>query len=138
MPVTPTTRLLLGLLLGLAAGVMLPRLGGEVASRVAAVVEPVGVLWVNAVRMTVIPMVVSLLVVGIAGTRDTRAIGRIGGRGLLACVAMLGASAVFVAIVTPPLLALLPLDPAAVSALRAQASADAVPAGGPAGLGEWL
>lgn len=87
--------------------------------------------------MTVIPMVVSLLVVGIAGTGDARAIGRIGVRALAVCIAMLAGAAVFMALVVPPLLARLPLAPAAVDALRAQARDD-VAAGGPTGLAEWL
>ncbi len=41
---------------------------------------PIGTLWVNAIRMTVIPLVVSLLVTGVASTTDVAAIGRLGAR----------------------------------------------------------
>lgn len=135
---SPTTRLLVGLLTGLAAGAALPSLGPTVAPRIVAVVEPFGTLWVNAVRMTVIPLVVSLLFVGIAGTHDPRALGRVGMRALLLCVAMLVTAAVFIALLAPPLLAALPLSPEASAALRAQASVDAAATGAPVGLAQWL
>src|SRR5215217_1446827 len=102
--VSPTSRLLVALLAGLALGALLPRLGAIPSARVVGLIEPVGVLWVNAVRMTVIPMVVSLLIVGIAGTSDVRAIGRIGTRALVACLTMLAVAAVCMALVAPPLM----------------------------------
>ena len=37
-----------------------------------AVIAPIGQLWVNAIRMTVIPLIVPLLVVAIAGAGDLR------------------------------------------------------------------
>src|SRR5204862_8284195 len=42
-----------------------------------------GALWVNAIRMTVIPLVVSVLVTGVASAADVSAIGRLGGRTLI-------------------------------------------------------
>ena len=57
-------------------------------------VAPIGTLWVNAIRMTVIPLVVSLLITGVASASDISMIGRIGGRTLAVFLAMLaGASA---------------------------------------------
>ncbi len=52
-------------------------------------VTPIGTLWVNAIRMTVIPLVVSLLITGVASASDISAIGRIGGRTLAVFVSML-------------------------------------------------
>ena len=46
-------------------------------------VAPIGTLWVNAIRMTVIPLVVSLLITGVASASDVSTIGRIGGRTLV-------------------------------------------------------
>ncbi len=58
-------------------------------------VVPVGTLWVNAIRMTVIPLVVSLLITGVASAADISTIGRIGGRTLVVFFTMLaGATAV--------------------------------------------
>jgi Na+/H+-dicarboxylate symporter len=51
--------------------------------------QPIGTLWVNAIRMTVIPLVVSLLITGVASASDISTIGRIGGRTLAVFMAML-------------------------------------------------
>ena len=56
---------------------------------VADAIAPVGTLWVNAIRMTVIPLVVSLLITGVASVSDISMIGRIGGRTLTVFLAML-------------------------------------------------
>jgi proton glutamate symport protein len=80
---------------------------------------------VNAIRMTVIPLVVSLLIVGIASMADVVAIGRTGGRALLLFVALLGASAVFAVLAAPPLFARLPIDAATTASLGESAAAAA-------------
>ena len=55
---------------------------------------PVGTLWVNAIRMTVIPLVVALLITGVASASDVTTMGRVGGRTLAVFVALLaGATA---------------------------------------------
>jgi Na+/H+-dicarboxylate symporter len=56
-------------------------------------VAPIGTLWVNAIRMTVIPLVVSLLITGVASVSDISMIGRIGGRTLAVFLAMLAGAA---------------------------------------------
>ena len=72
--------------------------------------------------MTVIPLVVSLVIVGIASA-DGRAIAKLGTRVLVAALLLLCASALVGAIIAPPVFARLPLDPAAVAALRQRAAA---------------
>jgi len=71
-------------------------------------ISPLGVLWVNAIRMTVIPLVVSLLITGVASTADMKAIGRIGGRTLMVFILLLAGTAVVVMPFAPALFALLP------------------------------
>ena len=58
----------------------------------------VGTLWLNALKMTVIPLVVALLVVGIAKSAEAAQAGRIAGRSVLWIVIICTASAVFGAI----------------------------------------
>ena len=61
---------------------------------VADAAAPIGTLWVNAIRMTVIPLVVSLLITSVASMSDVSMIGRIGARTLAVFLAMLaGATA---------------------------------------------
>ena len=109
---TLTTRVLIGLVAGLLLGILAQ--GAPPAVQTAALaVEPLGTLFINAIRMTVIPLVVGSLLVGVASAPDARTIGRVGWRALVAFVITLAVAGVFTALVAPPLLALLPIDPAA-------------------------
>lgn len=83
------TRVLIGLGAGLALGLVVAASHNAALFRAADLVVPIGTLWVNAIRMTVIPLVVSLLITGVASASDISTIGRIGGRTLAVFVAML-------------------------------------------------
>lgn len=119
-------RALAGLLLGFGAGIAATAAGPATAARVAAWVEPVGTLWVNAIRMTVVPLVTASLVVAVAAA-GARAVGRLGARAVAVFVALLAAIAAVVAAVAPALYARLAVDPGAARAIRAGASAVARP-----------
>ena len=120
------SRALLGFALGLGAGVGIALSDSATLRAIATAIAPVGTLWVNAIRMTVIPLVVSLLVAAIASESDTRAVGRAGARALVIFVMLLAAAAVIPALIAPALFDLLHVDPAAAASLRATTSAAAV------------
>ena len=61
---------LAALLLGLLVGAWIQSTGNPQLLGTADVVQAFGGLWLNALRMTVIPLVFSLLVVGIASVAD--------------------------------------------------------------------
>jgi Na+/H+-dicarboxylate symporter len=69
-----------------------------------------GTLWLNALKMTVIPLVVALLVVGIAKSAEAAQAGRIAGRSVLWIVIICTASAVFGAVATVVLTHAFPLS----------------------------
>jgi DAACS family dicarboxylate/amino acid:cation (Na+ or H+) symporter len=74
-------RILLALILGAGAGVVTNVVtdGGESTQRfVSLVTEPVGRMWLSALIMTVIPLILSSLSLGVAGLGDLRQVGRIG------------------------------------------------------------
>jgi proton glutamate symport protein len=73
-------RTLLSLIAGLAIGVVISTTRSPALHNFAAALEPVGTVWVNAIRMTVIPLVASLLIATIAEENDLRAVGRLGVR----------------------------------------------------------
>ena len=112
-----TIKVLVGLVGGLLAGIAVAASGLPALETAADWIEPLGRIWVNAIRMTVLPLVGSLLVVGVVGT-DIRAVGRIGGRAVLLFVTLITFAAALTALVTPPLVARLPADPTAAAALR--------------------
>ena len=85
-------------------------------------VEPIGTLWVNSIRMTVVPLIISLLVTAIAGNHQSGLVASLGGKTIGLFVVMTAAGCVFVAMTAPPLLALLNLDATTTDLLRAASS----------------
>jgi proton glutamate symport protein len=83
------TRVLIGLGAGLAGGIAIAASHNDALVRAADLIAPIGTLWVNAIRMTVIPLVVSLLITGVASAADIATIGRIGAKSLLVFVSLL-------------------------------------------------
>ena len=104
-----STRVLVALAAAIGLGALVAASGSKPLIGAADVLAPVGTLWVNAIRMTVIPLVVSLLITGVASATDLGAIGRIGGRTLLVFVLLLAAIAAIVVPLASALFALLPL-----------------------------
>jgi len=137
-----TFQVLLALAAGFAVGLPLSRVEGPFADGVLALLGPVGTIFVNAIRMTVIPLVVSSLIVGVTAAPDPRSVGRIGARALVLFVVLVGVAAAFGVVLGAPLMALIPLDPSSVESLRAGAAgAGATAAEGAKSipsLGEWL
>ncbi len=117
-----TTKVLLALVAGLALGLALSGSDSTLATRLIAVLEPIGTIFINAIRMTVIPLVVSSLIVGVSAAPDPQSVGRIGARALVLFVIVLAAASAAGVLLGAPLLALFPLDPAAVESLRASAA----------------
>lgn len=90
--------MLLALGVALAGGVVIGATDNAALLRAADAIAPLGTLWVNAIRMTVIPLVASLIITGVASAADVKSIGRIGARTLVVFIALLSATA---AIITP-------------------------------------
>lgn len=116
-----TVRVLLGLGLGFVVGLIAP--SQPALAWLPSLVEPLGTLFINGIRMTVVPLVVSSLIVGVAAAPDPRVVGRIGGSALRWWLLIVGAAAVVGVVVVPAAFRLLPLDAAAMEALRAGAVA---------------
>lgn len=73
-----TTKILLGLILGIIVGMLLQG-APEIAQTY---IKPFGTLFLNLIRMIIVPLVFSSLVVGAASIGDPKALGRIGGKTL--------------------------------------------------------
>lgn len=124
-----TTKVLIALTLGLALGMGISATGNATLAGLVPIIEPIGTLWINAIRMTVIPLVVGSIIVGVTSAPDARTIGRIGGRALALFLVLLLAGGVFAAVVVPPLFRMIPLDPDAIASLRSTATTAAQAAG---------
>ena len=129
-----TYRILLGLLAGVLLGIASAAIGGAWVNRTIALIEPIGAVWLNALRMTIIPLVVSLVITGIAATAEAARGSRLAARALIFFIALLAVSAVLGALLTPAFLQFWPVAPASADALRsavaAAAPAAAVPSFG--------
>jgi proton glutamate symport protein len=117
-------RVVIGLIAGLIVGSILGAWAGDFSSRVFAVLSPIGQLWVGAIRMTIVPLVVSLMFVSVA-TRENRGLGRVGGVTIVTFLALLVFSAVVAIVIVPPLMRDMKLSPESVAALRGTATAEA-------------
>lgn len=116
------TRVVLGLLAGLAAGALLAAIDSPALNRIIPVLEPLGALWLNALRMTVIPLVVAMIITGVASAAETAATGRIAMRALVLFVVLLTFAALLGMVLTPAVLAAWPVSAAAAEAFRAGAT----------------
>jgi Na+/H+-dicarboxylate symporter len=107
------------LLLGLLLGALSLRLGEGVRDPAIRVMGLIGGLWLDALKMTVVPLIIALLITGIVGGADAARAGGIAGRSFLWFVVVLTLSAIIGGIGMPLLLQLFPLPDAAAEALRA-------------------
>lgn len=118
-----SVQVLLALAAGLVVGALAAAYGGAGAPRVIEGVEALGGLWLNALRMTVVPLIFAVLVTGIAQVSDAAATGRLAMRAVLWFVGLLLLSAVTSVLLVNGILAAWPVGDAAAAALRAGAQA---------------
>lgn len=114
-----STRVLISLSLGLASGVGFSLAQDPFFPSLPTWIEPIGTLWVNAIRMTVIPLLMGLLVTAIAGQDSAGIAASLGGKTLGLFVLMIIATSSYTLIFAPPLIALLNIDADASRALLA-------------------
>jgi Na+/H+-dicarboxylate symporter len=133
-----TVRILTGLVAGLVLGALLPLAHLPWEAGAVAAAEALGGVWLDGLRMTIIPLVFALLVIGVAQAAGTLKGGGLPARTLLAFGVMLLVSTTIAAIATPALLSVWPAPVEAAKALRLAAAGGAaqIPASPP--LGEWL
>lgn len=114
-----TIRILLGLGLGAAIGLLLAFHDSATAIMIAGWVQPIGRLWLNALQMTVVPLVAALVVLGVNTASDAAASGRTARKAMVVFLVLLTIASVFAAFAAPAFLSLLPRDEATVAAFRA-------------------
>ncbi len=123
--------LALGLALGFAGA------GASWGEALAEWAEPVGGLWLNSLKMTVVPLIVALLITGIAKTAEAARAGMLARRAVLSFLAILWLSSALAAIVMPAMFAWWPIDPTAAASLKS-AMGTTPPPPRPPGLAAFL
>jgi proton glutamate symport protein len=118
-----TLRVSIGLVAGLLLGLIISTSHAPWLMPVPAFFDAIGVVFVNAIRVAVIPLIVSSLIVGVAASGDdARKIGKLGGRALVLVLSILLAAAVFALAVASPLFARLNIDKSVVARLNESAA----------------
>lgn len=133
---TLAATVLTALVFGVVGGLTVAAADAAWPLAVARAIEPIGTLWVNAIRMTVVPLVFAILVTGIAST-GSATLGRVGGGALVLFVGLIVASAAFALLLGPPLLALLLPKGGTPGGLEIPSSGAAQPAELPP-LSDWI
>src|SRR5437870_10616638 len=112
-----TWRVLLALVVGLGVGALIS-VGGGAWTSVLPFTDAVGTIWINAIRMTVIPLIVSITITGVASSGEGVKIGRLGVTAFVTVTALLVAGGFFAVLIAPPLLGTPSFSPDAVASLR--------------------
>ncbi|ARJ39188.1 glutamate:protein symporter [Sporosarcina sp. P21c] len=71
-------QILIGLVLGIAVGAIF--YGNPSVEKY---LQPIGTMFINMIKMIVVPIIISTLVIGVAGTGDIKKLGKLGGKTLL-------------------------------------------------------
>ena len=71
-------QILVGLILGIIVGAVF---FGNPA--VETYLQPLGTIFINMIKMIVVPIIVSTLIVGVAGTGDLKQLGKLGGKTMI-------------------------------------------------------
>src|SRR5437016_11058030 len=103
-------RVAIGLVAGLLLGVAISASHSAWHARIPGFLDPVGQIFVNAIRLAVIPLVVSGLIAGTASRASPRKMGKLSGRALALILVMLLMSALFGLAVSLPLFSRLNVD----------------------------
>ena len=127
-----TWRILVALVCGLVLGLVLRAAAPASLPVVTEIAEPIGSIWLNGLRMTVIPLVFGLVICGIASASDAAAAGAVARRSLILFAILLTLAGVLSAFATPALLTLWP-PPSGLPLGGSSEAAQAIP---PAG--EWV
>jgi Na+/H+-dicarboxylate symporter len=132
--VSLTTRVLVGLVAGFLVGIVAP-------PSAAAIAAPIGTVFVNLIRMTVLPLVVSMLVASVGGMASTRTLGRTGVRAILVALALVAIAAAASAAIAQPILSRLQIDRSAAQTLQPPLTAGAGrsnPPEAPSRVAQWF
>lgn len=118
-------RVVIGLIAGLALGSAIGASHSAVALRAAGLLQPIGDVWINAIRMTIVPLVVALLFVGIAARDQRDGLTRLTIVTGATFVALLFFASIAALLIVPPLVDDMKLSAEAAAALRSTAQVGA-------------
>jgi Na+/H+-dicarboxylate symporter len=117
-----SVQIAIGLAAGLALGLAAASAGDGRFQRGVLALEVPGTVWLNGLRMCVVPLVVAALIAGVGSIGDVRKLGRVGLRAFAFFFATVTAAGLIGIVVASILVPLAPVDAATAAALRASAT----------------
>jgi proton glutamate symport protein len=126
------------ILIALIGGVLLGMLLGNATPSLTDAADVIGTLWLNAMRMTVVPLVVALLITGIAQTAAAARAGKLAGRAVITMMVILWSSSILAAVMIPLLMAAFPMPAGSGEALKAALGASTQDLGTVPPFGDFL
>jgi Na+/H+-dicarboxylate symporter len=139
--VSLTTRVLLGLVAGFLLGFVLAGRHPPGGDTLVATLATAGTIFVNLIRMTVLPLVSSMLIASVGSLASSGALARAGTRAAVFAVAVLVGVALATVLIAAPILARIQIDQAAALALRPSTESSTTTAAAPAGapsIAQWF
>jgi Na+/H+-dicarboxylate symporter len=123
---------------GIALGAWIGHAGSDTERHLSGAFEALGTLWLNALRMTVGPLVFAMLVSAVAGVADAMATGRLATRALRWFAGLLLLSGVLAVTFSQALLSVWPVDRATADAFLAGVGSHASRAAPAMDWSQWL
>lgn len=112
------TYILISLVAGLLIGIGAAAIDPHWATQATSLTQPIGSAWLHGLQMVIVPLIVGLLVTGVAAAADAARAGRIALRAVLSFIVILWAVTLMSALLVPILLDLWPLPDAWSQAIR--------------------
>ncbi len=122
LPTVTTGATVVALVLGIGLGKVAFESQSQTLLVLADNVGSLGTLWTNALRMMIVPLIMSMLVVAVAGDGTARGIGRMSGITLLTFAGLLITGVLLVLSLLPPVLSRLRLDTTQLPALTSSSA----------------
>ena len=113
-----TLATLAALVVGLGLGIYGYETGASLPDAIARIVRPFGSLWLNALQVTVIPLVVAQIIAALAGSEHASAVGRVGLKAIPLFVGLLFLSGLAAAGLGRLVLGFYHVDPEVVASIR--------------------
>jgi proton glutamate symport protein len=120
---TLTVFAVIALFAGFALGALARETGTGWLLSFASIAKPVGTLWTNALRMIVLPLMISYLVLAISALPRGRTAGVLGVTSVVSFATLLALAGIFSVLVTPSLLSSLPITHTDMASFAAAAGA---------------
>jgi Na+/H+-dicarboxylate symporter len=111
---------LIGLGLGFLFGIVAKRTEIEFLFTFSNILEPVGNLWINALRMIVVPLIIAYIVTAVASFSHLKSTFKIGGSAILTHLFLIGSGMALMTLLSPSVVSIFEVTPEMTESLQAQ------------------